>query len=60
MSEYQGADSEILVIDDEIDGDERAELLASLDRALDDSGAGRGMDAWKYLERRRLMKREPR
>jgi hypothetical protein len=35
--------------------DERAELQASLDRALDDSEAGRGMDAWEHLERRRLM-----
>ena len=57
MSEYRRADPEILVIDDEVDGDERAELLASLDRALDDSDASRGMDAWKYLERRRLIER---
>jgi hypothetical protein len=51
---------EVLVIDDEVSNEERAELHASLDRALEDSDAGRGMDAWEYLERRRLMKREPR
>ena len=58
MSEHRRAESEILVTDDEMDGDERAELLASLDRALDDSDAGRGMDAWGYLERRKLTERE--
>lgn len=58
MSEYRRAEPEILLIDDEMEHDERAELLASLDRALDDSDAGRGMDAWEYLERRRLMERE--
>lgn len=57
MSEYRRAEPEILAIDD-VDGDERAELLASVDRALDDSEAGRGMNAWEYLERRRLMERE--
>lgn len=55
MSEHRRTDSEILLINDDVDGDERAELFASLDRALDDSEAGRGMDAWEYLERRRLM-----
>jgi len=48
-----GAEVEILVIDDELTAEERAELHASLDRALDDSEAGRGMDAWEYLERYR-------
>ena len=48
-----GADVEVLVIDDELTGEERAELHASLDRALDDSDAGRGMEAWEYLERYR-------
>ena len=42
-----GAEVEILVIDDELTAEERAELHASLDRALDDSDAGRGMDAWE-------------
>jgi hypothetical protein len=45
-----GAEVEILVIDDELTSEERAELHASLDRALQDSDAGRGMDAWEYLE----------
>jgi hypothetical protein len=48
-----GAEVEVLVIDDELTGQERAELHASLDRALEDSDAGRGMDAWEYLERYR-------
>jgi len=48
-----GAEVEILVIDDELTSEERAELHASLDRALDESDAGRGMDAWDYLERYR-------
>ena len=34
---------------DELTADERVELHASLDRALDDSHAGRGVDAWEYL-----------
>jgi hypothetical protein len=48
-----GAEVEVLVIDDELTADERAELHASLDHALEDSDAGRGMDAWQYLERHR-------
>jgi len=38
-------------IDDELTPEERAELHASLDRALDDSDGGRGIDAWEFLER---------
>ena len=48
-----GAEVEVLVIDDELTADERAELHASLDRALDDSDAGRAMDAWEFLDRHR-------
>ena len=48
-----GAEVEVLVIDDDLTVQERAELHASLDRALEDSDAGRGMDAWEYLERYR-------
>jgi len=55
-----GAEVEVLAVDDELTAEERAELHASLDRALEDSDAGRGMDAWEYLERRRLMEREGR
>ena len=48
-----GAEVEVLVIDDELTAEERAELHASLDRALEDSDAGRGTDAWECLERYR-------
>ena len=40
-----GAEVEVLVIDDELTPADRAELHASLDRALEDSDAGRGTDA---------------
>ena len=33
---------------------ERADLHASLDRALEDSDAGRAMEAWGYLKRYRI------
>lgn len=45
----EGAEVEIAVIGDGLSAEERAELHASLDRALDDSEAGRGMDGWTYL-----------
>jgi hypothetical protein len=51
-----GAEVEVLVIDDELNADQRAELHASLDRALDDSDAGRGMDAWEYLQQYRARR----
>ncbi len=44
-----GAEVEIVVIDDKLTTEERAELHASLDRALDDSEAGEGVDAAEYL-----------
>ena len=53
-----GAEVEVLVIDDELTTEERAELHASLDRALEDSDAGRGMDAWEYLERYRARRED--
>jgi len=52
----EGAEVEVLVIDDELTADERAELHASLDRALDDADAGRGIDAWEYLEQYRARR----
>jgi hypothetical protein len=52
----EGAEVEVLVIDDELTAEERAELHASLDRALDDSDAGRGLDAWEFLERYRARR----
>lgn len=39
------------MIDHELTAEERAELDASLDRAMNDSAAGRGMDAWELLDR---------
>lgn len=49
----EGAELEVVVIDDGLSAEERAELHASLDRALEDSAAGRGTDALEYLERYR-------
>jgi hypothetical protein len=51
-----GAEVEIFVIDDELTADERAELHASLHRPLDDSDAGRGIDAAEFLERYRARR----
>lgn len=51
-----GAEVEIVVIDDKLTTEERAELHASLDRALDDSEAGEGMDAAEYLEQYRARR----
>jgi hypothetical protein len=51
-----GAEIEVIVIDDELSTEERAELHASLDRALDDSEAGRGMDAAEYLKQYRARR----
>ena len=48
-----GAEVEVVVIDDKLTTEERAELHASLDRALDDSEAGRSMDAGEYLKQYR-------
>lgn len=51
-----GAEVEVLVIDDDLTAEERAELHASLDRAVDDSETGRGMDAWEFLDRYRARR----
>jgi hypothetical protein len=53
-----GAEVEILVIDDELTTEERAELHASLDRALEDSDVGRGVDAWEFLTRYRARRED--
>ena len=45
-----GAEVEVVVMHDELSSEERRALHASLDRALEDSEAGRGMDAAEYLE----------
>lgn len=49
-----GAEVEVLVIDDELTAEERDELHASLDRTLEDSDAGRGTEAWEYWQRYRV------
>lgn len=49
---------EVLAIDGELTAEERAELHASLDRALGDSVGGRGMDAWEFLERYRARRED--
>lgn len=51
-----GAEIEVIVTDDDLSTEERAELHASLDRALDDSEAGRGMDAAEYLQQYRARR----
>ena len=53
-----GAEVEIVVIDDKLTTEERAELHASLDRALDDSEAGRSMDAGEYLKQYRARRED--
>ncbi len=44
------AEVEVVVIDDELTAGDRAELHASLDRALEGSEAGRSVDVWEYLK----------
>ena len=48
-----GAEVEVVVLDDEMTAEDRAALHASLDRALEDSEAGSGMDAMEYLRQYR-------
>jgi hypothetical protein len=43
----------LIIVGDELTPDERAALHSSLERALDDADAGRGVDALEYLEQRR-------
>jgi len=47
-----GAEVDVVVIDDDLSPEERTALHASLDRALDDSEAGRAVDAAEYQIRR--------
>ena len=51
-----GAEVEVVVIDDDLSPEERVALHASLDRALEDSEAGRGMDAAEYLRQYRARR----
>ena len=52
----EGAEVDIAVLGDDLTPDERVELHASLDRALDDSAAGRGVDAHEYLAQYRARR----
>jgi hypothetical protein len=57
-----GAEVEVVVLDDDSSAEDRSALHASLDRALEDSEAGRGVDAAAYLEQYRARRagRSPR
>ncbi len=52
----EGAEVEVAVFDDDLTPEERAELHASLDRALEQSEAGEGVDAWEYLSKYRARR----
>jgi hypothetical protein len=55
----EGAEVDVAVeAGDHLSPDERAALHASLDRALDDSEAGRMVDAWKFLEEHRARRED--
>jgi hypothetical protein len=51
-----GAELEVVVFDDGLSSEERAELHASLERAALDAEAGRGMDALEYLKQYRARR----
>ena len=51
-----GAEVEVVVLGDDLSPEERAALHASLDRALDDSEAGRAVDASEYLRQYRARR----
>lgn len=52
----EGAEVEVVVLDDDLSPEEREALHASLDRAMDDSEAGRGMDADEFFEQYRARR----
>ena len=52
----EGAEVEIAVLGDDLTPAERLELHASLDRAQEDSDAGRGMDAHEFLAQYRARR----
>jgi hypothetical protein len=56
----EGAEIDLLAIEDDgLGPEERAELHASLDRALEDKQAGRMVDAWTYLKQYRAHRESP-
>jgi hypothetical protein len=55
-----GAEIDLVAIEDDgLSPKERAELHASLDRALEDRQAGRTVDAWTYLKQYRAHRENP-
>ncbi|HMA94166.1 MAG TPA: hypothetical protein VKP30_15855 [Polyangiaceae bacterium] len=55
-----GAEIDLVAIEDDgLSPEERAELHASLDRALEDRQAGRMVDAWAYLKQYRAHRESP-
>jgi len=55
----EGAEVEVAVFDDDMTPDERAELHASLDRALAQSQAGDAVDVWEYLAQYKARRARP-
>jgi hypothetical protein len=55
----EGAEVEVAVLDDELTAEERAELHASLDRALAQSESGQGVDVWEYLAQFKARRARP-
>jgi hypothetical protein len=53
-----GAEVEVVVIDDDLSPAERADLHASIERALDDADAGRTVDARAFLANHRAGRAE--
>ena len=54
-----GAEVEVVILDDELSPEERVVLHASLDRALEESeAAGRGMTSAEYLRQYRATVRQ--
>jgi hypothetical protein len=55
-----GAEIDLVAIEDDgLSPEERVELHASLDRALEDRQAGRTVDAWAYLKQYRAQRESP-
>lgn len=52
----EGAEVEVVVLDDDLSPEVREALHASLDRAMDYSEAGRGMDADEFFEQYRARR----
>ena len=55
----EGAEVDVAVLGDDLTPEERGELHASLDRALAESDAGRGVDVWEYLDQLIYSQDEP-